>query len=694
MMVSWRYWVGVATLLVGCTCFAQDRPRAEAHEGDWLSYGRTADEQRFSPLTQINHRTIGELGLAWSLDLERGARSLEATPLAVDGTLYFTTSLSILYAVDGESGKQLWRYDPQSWKFNARGMRTVQGYHRGVAYLDGRLFLGTSDGRLVALDAKTGTVIWTVDTVQESDSRKQITGAPRVFNGKVIIGHAGADFGTRGYVTAYDAASGKQAWRFYTVPGDPAKGFEDDTQAMAAKTWSGEWWRWGGGGTVWNSMTFDSELNRIYIGTGNSANYNPRLRNPSGGDNLFLASIVALDADTGRYLWHYQVNPNEAWDFKATTDMILTRLTINGKSHRVLMQAPTNGFFYVIDRDSGKLISAQKLGKVTWARGIDLKSGRPIENKDIRYEQGPIHFWPSCFGMHNWQPMAYSPQTNLVYIPTMKLGMTYQATQQDIDEAPSLAIGSRRYWIPIGASVYPTVVDPDDGTGSLVAWDPAQQRARWKVPLPSLWNGGVLVTAADLVFQGTGSGLLRAYDAATGEVLWEFNAKNGIVAPPVTFMHAGTQYLTVLVGYGGATTGGLKSFDPGWRYGKHIPRVLTFKLRGTAKLPPTPPPDYSVHPVVNEKLTPDPVAAARGEHLWNHTCGLCHGVAAAGAGPLAPDLRESAAAHEYSALRTILKQGTLASGGMPQFDERTDEEIRDLQQYIEQVSRAAASPTR
>jgi len=660
---------------------------AEAH--NWLSYGRSSNEQRFSPLTQINQHSIRELGLAWSMDLPLSARTLEATPLAVDGVLYFTTSLSVVYAVNASDGRQVWRYDPEPWKYNARGLRTIQGYHRGVAYWDGLIFVGSSDGRLICLDAKSGAVKWSVDTVEENDSRKQITGAPRVFNGKVIIGHAGADFGTRGYVTAYDAQTGQRVWRFYTVPGNPAKGFEDEAMKQAAATWSGEWWKWGGGGTVWNAITFDAQLNRIYIGTGNSANYNPQLRSPGAGDNLYLASIVALDADTGGYLWHYQVNPREAWDFKATADMVLADLTIGGKPHKVLMQAPTNGFFYVLDRKSGRLLSAEKLGKVTWADHIDLTTGRPVESPNIRYENGPVTFWPSPWGIHNWQPMAFDPRHKLMFIPTMKLASTYQATEQDVRDADSLVIGSRRYWIPIGASIMVPLLDSDDGTGQLVAWDPVAQHARWKVALPSMWNGGVLATASDLVFQGTGSGWLFAYDSNTGRQLWKFYANNGIVAPPVTYMVGDTQYITVLAGYGGATSGGPRPFDPGWRYGKHPPRVLTFKLHGTASLAPTPGPDYSVHPIVDSALQLDSAAAARGARLWAHTCSLCHGAAGAGAGPIAPDLRESPAAHDFAALRSILHDGTLASGGMPQFDERTDDEIRDLRMYIEEFSRAA-----
>ena len=660
---------------------------AQSDSGDWLSYGRSSDEQRFSPLEQIDEKSVGKLGLAWSMDLPVSARTLEATPLAVNGVLYFTTSLSVVYAVNAVDGHLVWHYDPEAWRHNARALRTIQGYHRGVAYSDGAIFFGSSDGRLISLDANSGKVRWIADTVEENDSRKQITGAPRVFRGKVIIGHAGADFGTRGYVTAYDVKTGKRMWRFYTVPGDPAKGFEDDAMKLAATTWGGQWWKWGGGGTVWNAITFDADLNRIYIGTGNSANYNPRLRSPGGGDNLFLASIVALDADTGRYIWHYQVNPSESWDFKATADMVLANLTLQGKSRKVLMQAPTNGFFYVLDRESGKLLSAEKLGKVTWASRIDLATGRPLEAADIRYEKGPVTFWPSPWGIHNWQAMAFNPGTGLMYIPTMKLASTYQSTEQDVRDADQLVMGSRRYWMPIGASILVPMPDADDGTGQLVAWDPVLQKPRWTKALPSMWNGGALTTASNLVFQGTGSGWLFAYAADSGQELWRYYAKNGVVAPPVTYMVGDTQYLTVLAGYGGATSGGPKPFDPGWRYGKHPPRVLTFKLNGHGEIPATPGPDYSVHPVTNPALTLDPAAAARGERLWNHTCLLCHGYAGAGAGMIAPDLRESRSAHDFASLRSILHDGSLAAGGMPQFDERSDEEIRDLQMYIEKISR-------
>ena len=652
------------------------------HGADWRSYGLESSEQRFSPLTQIRAETLSRLGLAWSLDLPREARALEATPLAVDGVLYFPTTLSVVYAVDASSGKTLWSYDPEAGSRIPRALRTSHAPSRGLAYYEGAVIVATSDGRLVSLDAKTGKPKWVAKTIDEPDTRKVVTGAPRVFGNKVIIGHAGADFGTRGYVTTVDARTGEFLWRFFVVPDDPAKGFEDDTQAMAAKTWGGKWWRWGGGGTVWNGITYDAELNRIYLGTGNSANYNPAQRSPGGGDNLFLASIVALDADTGRYIWHYQVNPREAWDFKATADIVLAKLVIDGKPRRVLMQAPTNGFFYLIDRDTGKLISAEKIGKATWAERVDLETGRPVEAPNIRYENGPITFWPSPWGVHNWQAMSFNPNTGLVYVPTMKLAGVYGTTPDKAVEAEGETIGSRNYGPALGATFGIAKIDQDDGTGALVAWDPVANKERWKIQQPTSWNGGTLTTASNLVFQGTGDGWLHAHDASTGKELWKYNARNGIIAPPVTYAIKGQQYLTVLVGYGGAAPE-----DPGWRFGKHIPRVLTFKLGGQAQLPPSPGPDFSVAPIDDSRTPVDEVAAERGRALWGRTCFLCH--IAGGAGANAPDLRESAAAHQFDALKAIVKGGALVSRGMPQFDELTDEQIRDLQMAVKYFSHEA-----
>jgi len=681
--VTQRFVLILATIAASCCAAAADMINV-----DWPTYGLDSNEQRFARLDEINDMTVRRLGLAWSVDLDRSARTLEATPLEVAGTLYFTTAMSVVFAVDAVSGTVQWKYDPKVWEHDPQKLQYTQGYNRGVAYGEGMIFLGAHDGRLIALDARTGALQWSTDTVGPTDTHKTITGAPRFFNGKVIIGHGGADFGTRGYVTAYDGRTGKQVWRFYTVPGNPANGFESSAMKMAAATWHGQWWRWGGGGTAWNALTFDRELNRIYVGTGNSSNYNPQQRSPGGGDNLFLASIVALDADTGSYIWHYQVNPGEAWDYKATADIVLADITLEGRRRKVLMQQPTNGFFYVIDRETGKLLSAEKVGKVTWASGIDLKTGRPIERPNIRYESdAPFTIWPSPWGTHDWQAMAYSPVTGLVYIPTDQLGATFWSTAEDRAFAARAVVGSSFTRFPLGASLAAHMPDtPGDGKGTLVAWDPVSQRARWKVNYPRMWNGGTLATAGNLVFQGTAMGKLYAYNAESGQRLWSFDSKNGIIAPPITYTVNGKQYVTVLVGYGGATPVGGRLLDPGWRYGKHIPRVMTFALNAKAMLPPTPPPDFSVHPFDDPRVQLDEAAAKRGEDLWNHTCIVCHGVAVASAGTIAPDLRESRVSADLTALEAVL-DGALKQNGMPPYPALGHSERADIFMYIRSQAR-------
>ncbi|MCP5380350.1 MAG: PQQ-dependent dehydrogenase, methanol/ethanol family [Novosphingobium sp.] len=655
-------------------------------EGDWTLYGLDSNEQRYSPLEQINPDTVSRLGLAWSMELPPQARSMQGTPLAIDGTLYFSTSLSKLYAVNASDGKLLWEYDPEVGKEHPRALRTTQQGSRGIGYFEGSILLATLDGRLVSVDAKTGKPNWVVDTIEEEkgDTRKTITGAPRVFDGKVIVGNSGADFGTRGYVTTYDARTGKQLWRFYTVPGNPADGFEDETQAMAAKTWSGEWWRWGGGGTVWNGMTYDAELNRIYIGVGNSSNYDPAQRSPEGGDNLFLASIVALDADTGKYIWHYQQNPREAWDWKATNEMILTDMDIGGEKRPVLMQAAINGFFYILDRRDGKLLSAEKYAKATWAEKIDLKTGRPVEVANARYENGPVSFYPSQLGAHNWQAMSYNPRLGLAFIPVLQQPGKYWTTPEKVKEAEAFTLGSRHYEFALGSRFSLVKLDKDDGTGALLAWDPVAQKARWTVKYKTGWNGGTMATASGLVFQGTADGWFHAYDAANGKELWKFNAMNGILAPPITYLADGEQYVTLLVGYGAAAPD-----DPGWRFGVHMPRVLTFKLDGKAKLPSAPPPSFDVTPIDDPSFRIDQASAARGRELWLRNCSICH--VPGGANANYPDLRQSAMAQDPEMLRKIVKEGALSALGMPQIDELSDQDIADISMAVRDFARRAAN---
>ncbi len=663
----------VLLALAGC---AAPSPEPGAGAGaDWPSHNGGTDESAFSWLDEIDASNVGRLGLAWSLDLP-GEQALEATPLAVDGVLYFTGSHAEVYAVDAVTGKQLWKHDPQTWKVAPHRLNfTVFPVNRGPAYADGRVFAAAIDGRLFALDANSGKLLWEVQTLPEQGYHT-ITGAPRTFDGKVIIGQGGADMGMRGFVTAYDQETGKQLWRFYTVPGSPEENKGDPAMERAAATWNGEYWKTGTGGTAWNGITFDPELNRIYIGTGNGGPYDPELRSPGGGDNLYLCSIVALDADTGEYVWHYQVNPREAWDYKATADMITATLEVGGKSRKVLMQAPTNGFFYVLERETGELISAEKYGKVTWAERIDLETGRPVESPNLRYETGRHVMYPGSSGAHNWQAMAFNPQTGLVYIPYMQLGTRFTKGKPQPGAVP--VGGINMDWAE------PT--DPLDGKGALVAWDPVKLEERWRVPQESPWNGGTLATAGGLVFQGTADGYLSAYDAATGERLWRFYAGLGIIAAPMSYSAGGKQYVSVLVGYGSSAAAYSHLANLGWKYGLHQRRLLTFALDGKARLE-THAPTFAVKALDNPALRLDPADVAIGRMQYNRCMG-CHGRNVVSVGG-APDLRESGVSLDPEAFWKVLHEGTLLERGMPQFATLTREQSMQIYAYIRSEARKA-----
>ena len=642
---------------------------------DWPSHGGGADESGYSRLDEINRSNIGKLGLLWSLDLP-GEVTLEATPLAVDGVLYFTGSYAAVYAVDAVSGKLKWKFDPQTWKHNPAKMHFGFAANRGAAYADGRVFAAALDGRLFCLDARSGELLWSVETTAPQ-SMQTITGAPRTFNGKVIIGNGGADFGARGYVTAYDAATGRQAWRFYTAPGSPQENRGDPAMERAAASWSGEYWKTGTGGAVWDSITFDPLLNRIYLGTGNAGPYDPTVRSPGGGDNLYTASIVALDADTGRYLWHYQINPRDSWDYDSTQRMTLAELTIDGKRREVLMQAPKNGFLYVLDRRTGKLISAGKIGKATWADHIDIATGRPVEAKDIRYESGDLIVWPSPLGAHSWQDMSFSPRSGLVYIPYMHVGARFS---RGAPRPGDISVG--------GLSIGWAKADSQDGKGALIAWDPVRQRARWKLPQVTIWNGGTLATAGDLVFQGAADGYLSAYDASAGERLWRFNAGLGIIAAPISYSAGGKQSVSVLVGYGGSAAIGSSLMHVGWKYAAQPRLLLTFGLDGKALLPPSAPPDMSVKALDDPSLQirDADVAAGRGLYL---ACAACHGRDLVAAGAPAPDLRESQAALHPDSFWAVVHDGAWLERGMPRFEMFTREQILQIYAYIRSGARDA-----
>ena len=653
---------------------------ADAEPGNWLTYGRTYGEQRYSPLARINDKNVKTLGLAWFADLDTN-RAQEATPLVVDGVMYISTAWSLVKAYDARTGRLLWAYDPQVNRELGVNACCDVG-NRGVAAWNHKIFVGAYDGRLVALDASTGKPVWSTLTVDTSKPYT-ITQAPRVIKGRVIIGNSGGEYGTRGYISAYDAETGKLAWRFYTVPGDPSKPFENEAMARAAKTWSGEWWKLGGGGPVWDAISYDPELNLLYFGTGNGVQWARSARSAGQGDNLYLASIIALNADTGEYAWHYQATPGEEWDFDAVQQLILADLQIAGKSRHVLMQANKNGFFYVLDRKSGALISAKAIVPMTWASGVDEKTGRPIENKEARYgETGkPVDIKPGPLGAHNWQPMAFNPNTGLVYIPAQQVPLTYIPL-------PALPIA------PIGwnLGVALASLTPQD-EGFLLAWDPAHQREAWRVTYKGPWNGGVVTTAGNIVAQGDAAGNFNVYRADNGAKLWSMFAQSGIIAAPSTFEVGGEQYIAVLSGWGGsyALSGGKAAALSGNL--RNVSRLLVFKLGGTAALPPLEPRSFVINP---PPAPTDAASIARGEPLFDQYCSACHGEHAVGGGVVS-DLRASNfLGMDY--FYNIVLDGALKGAGMAAFSKALNRDnVTDIRNFI--IYRAnqdnkAAAPAR
>ena len=531
----------------------------ESRGDNWLAFGRTYSEQRFSPLTQVNTSNVGDLSVDWYLDLPND-RGLTSTPLVVDGILYFIGSMNVVRAVDGTSGEMLWEYDPDIVGHAAHRMRAGWDHSRGIGFWKGKVYVATWDGRLNAVDATTGEELWSVMTVDPA-VHYYITGAPKIFKGKVLIGNGGTENGAaRSYVTAYNAETGEQAWRFWIVPGNPADGFENDAMAMAAETWTGEWWKFGGGGNAWHGFTYDAELDVLYIGTGNGSPWNRKIRSPGGGDNLFLCSIVALDPDTGEYLWHYQTTPGETWDYNSNMDIVLADLEIDGGDVKAILHARKNGFFYVIDRETGKLISAEPFAEVTWATEIDLETGRPVEVSGARYDDRPARIAPGPIGAHNWPAMSYNPSTRLAYMPTIHTATMFSDEGIDLEawDSPVGRLGVGVRYNLAGSS------RPDGVLGSLQAWDPVRQELAWEVPLGGLWNPGTMTTAGNLVFQGRVDGTLAAHDAASGSTLWTFDVGSGISAPPITYAINGRQYVALLVGWGGVMAavggGGRRSF--------------------------------------------------------------------------------------------------------------------------------------
>ncbi|MBX3485039.1 MAG: PQQ-dependent dehydrogenase, methanol/ethanol family [Phenylobacterium sp.] len=652
--VGWAAVVGAALVLAGCGRGVDGRKIAHPPEGEWLTYGRTYDEQRFSPLKQIDKATVGKLGLAWwaEFDTDRGQ---EATPLVHDGVLYATTAWSKVYAFDAKSGRRLWAYDPKvpgEKGFDA----CCDVVNRGVAIWRGRVYVGTLDGRLIALDARTGKVAWDVQTT-DRERPYTITGAPRVIKGKVLIGNGGAEYGVRGYVSAYDADTGKLAWRFYTTPnatGAPDGAASDEVlKAKAAATWSdGVWKESGGGGTVWDAITYDAVNDLVLIGVGNGNPWNHKLRSGGKGDNLFLSSIVALKPETGAYVWHYQTTPGESWDYTATQHIMLADLKIAGQDRRVVMQAPKNGFFYVLDARTGQLISAEKYVPLDWATHVDLKTGRPVEAPFARYTNGGLSTqMASALGGHNWQPMAFSPRTGLVYIPA-QLNRGAYADPDRFKYTPG-AWNTGVIRAAQGPHAHPRFKPgAGEATGELIAWDPVTQTRRWSVAFPHQASSGVLATDGGLVFHASQNHLV-AYDAATGAPLWRYDEGARAIAPPATYVIDGEQYVAQMVGTGGA--GGRDA-------PRTMGRLLVFKLGGTAKAPAYP--AAVVPPPLDLKLaTASKGDADKGGEIFANSCAMCHG----GAAGYHPDLARSPAILDPEGFRAIVQDGALKDRGMASF---------------------------
>ncbi|WP_194745020.1 PQQ-dependent dehydrogenase, methanol/ethanol family [Thermaurantiacus tibetensis] len=659
--------------------------KAGSAHAEWLTYGGTYDEQRHSRLAAINTSNVSRLGVAWTYELSTG-RGVEATPIVADGVMYVTSAWSVLHALDAKTGRELWVHDPGVDRaVGAKACCDV--VNRGVAIRDGVIFLGVLDGRLQALHAKTGKLLWSVVTVDQSKPYT-ITGAPRVVKDMVLIGNGGAELGVRGYLSAYDVKDGSLRWRFYTVPNPekrPDGAASDEALARIANpTWGdrGAWTRDGGGGTVWDAIVYDEPNDQVIFGVGNGSPWNAAIRDPDGrGDNLFVSSIVAVDADTGRYRWHYQTTPRDNWDYTATQTLILADLPLgaNGAPRRVVMQAPKNGFFYVLDAKTGALISGDAFVPMTWATGLDQK-GRPIETAEARYGDTSTLMAPGPLGAHNWHPMAYSPRERLVFIPAQEVP---QAMHRD-----ALAAVRPVAWnTGVDFSSGFTARLPEDTLkavramlkGRLIAWDPVARKPRWTVEHDGPWNGGILSTAGGLVFQGTVKGDLVAYEAATGRPLWRMNLKSGIAAPPVAYAVDGEPYLAVATGWGTAF-----ALAAGFFFDRAVPpklgRVVAFRLGGTGTIPDPDLPMVERTPKGPAFGTPQMVEA--GFLHYSRSCAVCHGPLAISSGVL-PDLRWSAITADRAQWEEVVLKGVLAGNGMVSFAKHlTPAESEAIRAYV------------
>ena len=698
-LAKWIVAAGAALALAGCnqldraaepspvpTEGVTDAMIAASDGNEWLSYGRDYGEQRFSPLTQISDANVGQLGLAWFADLDT-ARGQEATPLMHDGVLYVSTAWSMVKAFDARTGALKWSYDPKVPR-ETLPVACCDAVNRGVALYGDKVYVATLDGYLVALDQRDGSVAWRREVVPDHKSYT-ITGAPRVANGKVFIGSGGAEYRARGFLAAFDWATGDELWRFHTVPGNPADGFENPAMEQAARTWGGKWWELGGGGTVWDAITYDPANNLVIFGTGNAEPWNPAANGrdkvgggEGSGDNLYTSSIVAVNADTGEYAWHFQQTPEDRWDYDSNAQITLADLTIDGQQRHVVLHAPKNGYFYILDARSGKFVSATPWTDINWSTGIDPATGRPQINPEARYEvTGKL--WvsvPGAAGAHSWHPMSYSPRTGLMYIPANLAGFPYLAEKdwQASDIGFQTGLDGAGTAMPAIEAVRAQTLAAT--TGALVAWDPVAKKEAWRVPYKGPWNGGTLATAGNLVFQGTATEQFAAYSADSGKQLWTFPTQSGIIAAPMTYSIDGEQYVAVLAGWGGVwdIAPGILSAKSG--FPRNVSRLLVFKLGGAAELPPAPPLNRLV--LDPPAFTGTEAQATRGAQVFGRYCSVCHGDAAI-AGALNPDLRRSGALNDANAMKAIAIDGALHENGMVSFKSAlTPEDVEAVRQYV------------
>jgi quinohemoprotein ethanol dehydrogenase len=670
--------------------------------GAWLTGGRDAGKTHYSPLDQINRETVSRLGFAWELQTGT-SRGMQATPIVVDGVMYTTGVAGRVYALDAATGKVRWQFEPNVDLKNARSA-CCDLVNRGLAVWKGRIYVAAFDGILYSLDAADGKVLWQADTITDRRRAYSVTGAPQVAGKVVVIGNGGAEFDSRGYVTAYDLETGKQVWRFFTVPGDPKQPYENQALEMAAATWKdGDYWTHGGGGNAWDSINYDAETNLVYFGTANGAPWSRTKRSPGGGDNLFLASIVALNADTGEYAWHYQTTPGERWDYDATPHLMLATLKWGGQDRKVVMQASKNGFFYVLDRKTGELLAADPFVATTWAKSVDLKTGRPLEDaKAADYSDGePKLIFPSSVGGHNFNPMSLSPRTGLVYIPSVHSGMVLMEGPKGGAYLPgrintgvqvgfsaqllapqSLPPAMRKLADPAFLKTQPDVLM----SASLKAWDPVNRKVVWEFRNSSFMDhGGVLSTGGGLVVQGGLDGKLKVFNDETGALLKEIEVGTAMIAAPMTYTVDGVQYIALVAGSGG---GGWNLWFPENIASKNgnANRILAFRLDGG----PTPVPAALPDPAP----LPEPPAQAgtladirAGGALFGANCGSCHGNA-----PRAPvpDLRGSAVVREAAAFQGVVRGGALQPRGMPRWDDLLSEaEVEKIRAYLISITREA-----